>query len=87
MIEPAIKYFAALLRKSQALRCLHLCGNPGISDNLLIWLRARIHAKPEQDPVHISPTSEQIKYGGNKKGAPVNKRGLMKINRGQSLEL
>jgi len=27
LIAPAIKYLSSLLRKSQALRCLHLCGN------------------------------------------------------------
>ena len=48
LVEPAIRFLASLLRKSQALRCLHLCGNPGISERLVNWIRARIHATPEK---------------------------------------
>lgn len=53
--EPAIKYLVALLRKSQALRCLHLCNNYGLSkeygvlnQELIEWIRERIHAKKEE---------------------------------------
>ena len=45
LIEPALKFLTALLRKSQALRCLHLCGNIGISPKLIHWIYRRIHAK------------------------------------------
>jgi len=44
MIEPAIKFIVPLLRKSQALRCLHLCANEGISPKMVDWVRNRIHA-------------------------------------------
>lgn len=47
LIEPAIKSITALLRKSQALRCLHLCGNEGLSPDLVEWIRTRIHAKAD----------------------------------------
>ena len=45
LIGPAIKYIAALLRKSQALRCLHLCGNTGVNDEMVEWVKTRIHAR------------------------------------------
>ena len=38
LIAPAIKYLSALLRKSQALRCFHLDGNPGIDDEMVDWV-------------------------------------------------
>ena len=45
LIQPAIKYIASLLGKSQALRCLHLCGNIGLSLEVIEWIRNRIHAR------------------------------------------
>ena len=57
LIEPALKFLTALLRKSQALRCLHLCGNEGLSERLISWIRVRIHARKEREPVVINPPS------------------------------
>ena len=56
LIPPAIKFIVTLLRKSQALRCLHLCGNKGLTDDLFIWIRERIHARPYEEPHSIMPT-------------------------------
>ena len=61
LIEPAIKFIVALLRKSQALSCLHLCGNKGImksgkiNKELKKWVKARIKAKKLKPPMHIPP--------------------------------
>ena len=49
LIAPAIIFITGLLRKSQALRCLHLCGNMGLSQELVEWMRHRIHAKKGRD--------------------------------------
>ena len=51
LIEPAVKYLAALLRKSQGLRCMHLCGNKGITDESLDWIKKRIHAQSLPEPI------------------------------------
>ena len=88
LIEPAIKFLAPLLRKSQALRCLHLCGNLGLSKNLIEWIRDRIHAKKSRGERVMEPMCNQKKYGRSNKnvrGSPV-KRGLMKIHRAGSIE-
>ena len=85
LIEPAIKYITALLRRSQALRSLHLCGNDGLSPQLIEWIRKRIHARPHREDRVLLPASVQKKYDDNVKGAPM-KRGLMKVNRGLSLD-
>ena len=54
LITGALKYIVALLRRSQALRVIHLCGNPGlyhndgsVNDELLEWCKLRIKAKPK----------------------------------------
>ena len=44
LIEPAIRFLVAILRKSQALRCLHLCANEGINPEVVAWTRNRIKA-------------------------------------------
>ena len=87
LIVPAIKYLAALLRKSQALRCLHLCGNEGVTPEVVSWIRDRIHAKREPVPVKVRPPSAQLKYGDDKhkNNASPMKGGMMKVHRGGSL--
>ena len=84
LIGPAIKFIAALLRKSQALRCLHLCGNVGVNDDMVDFVHERIHARLLDRPVNLRAHSAQNKYA-NAKGSPM-KRGLMKVNRGMSIE-
>ena len=83
--EPAIKYIAALLRKSQALRCIHLCGNEGLSPELIEWVRERVHAKPANPETHIRSHSAVSRNTQNKAGSAI-KGGLMKVNRGFSLK-
>ena len=38
LIPPAIKFICSQLRRAQALRALHLCGNKGINSNLILWI-------------------------------------------------
>ena len=92
-LQPALKYIAALLRKSQALRCLHLCGNPGLSREVIEWMRARIHARPARGVRLMEPLKATVKYKHNvgetkgtaKRGMPL-RRGLMKVHRQGSIE-
>jgi len=65
LIEPAIKFLVGLLRKSQALRCLHLCANEGISPEVVEWARKRIKAKEVQEIRTVKPFI-QIKQEKNK---------------------
>ena len=51
----AIKIITAMLRKSQALRCLHLCGNLGLSHEVIEWIRYRIHARQAHGDNRIEP--------------------------------
>ena len=85
LIGPAIKYISSLLRKSQALRCLHMCGNVGVTEEITAWVKIRVHARLLHDSVQLRAHSAQAKYAGNSAGSPM-KRGLMKINRGSSIE-
>ena len=60
-IEPAIKLLTSFLRKSQALRCIHLCGNKGLTEDVYAWIRNRIHAKDAEESFSIPPTKNQYK--------------------------
>ena len=39
LIEPAVKYIASFLTKSQALQCLHLDGNEGVNSETIKWIQ------------------------------------------------
>ena len=88
LIDPALKYIVALLRKSQALRCLHLCGNVGLSPELIEWIRLRVHAKPSRPQNIMEKHNTHVRYRGKtteRKGMPL-RRGLMKVHRAGSIE-
>ena len=53
--EPAIRYIAKMLTRSQSLRSVHLCNNPGLSKNMVEWFRKRIRAADYIEPIHIKP--------------------------------
>lgn len=59
LIVPAIKYVSALLRRSQALSCLHLCGNKGLTDEIFEWIKTRIRAKECHPPLIVPPSKAQ----------------------------
>jgi len=42
LIEPAVKYIVGFLPKSQALQCLHLDGNSGVSESSITWISERV---------------------------------------------
>lgn len=50
MNHQAVAFVASLLRKSQALRCIHLSANEGINKTLIDWIRKRIHSKERVTP-------------------------------------
>ena len=55
MNQQAIAYVVGFLRKCQALRCLHLSANEGITVKLTDWIRDRIHAKIKSENLQILP--------------------------------
>ena len=79
----AIKYIAALLRKSQALRCLHLSGNHGLSSEVIEGVRERLHAKPAR----FSPIFEPFTASSQAKVGPHYRRQVMNVNRFNTTEL
>ena len=42
-----------MLTRSQSLRSIHLCNNPGISKSMIEWLKKRIRAADIEEPIHI----------------------------------
>jgi len=46
--EGKLRMIGGCLRKSHAMRAIHLCGNPGINEGLIKWMKGRIHAKPDE---------------------------------------
>ena len=51
--EPAIRFIGKMLTRSQSLRSIHLCNNPGISKSMIEWLKKRIRAADIEEPIHI----------------------------------
>ena len=45
-----IGYF---LTRATSLQAIHLCGNPGINDEMIEWMRKRIKAKQHTEPCPI----------------------------------
>ena len=43
---PAIKQFGNLLTRAQSLKCLHLSGNDGVTEETIKWLQHRIRGQP-----------------------------------------
>ena len=64
LFEPAIRYIGKMLTRSQSLRSVHLCNNPGLSKTMVEWFRNRIKAAGYIEPIHIKPykkTAEEAK--------------------------
>lgn len=60
LIEPAIKYLAAFLTKSQALQCLHLDQNEGINEKVIRWICKRINGRMQGREVNIPPMNAEF---------------------------
>jgi len=56
LIEPAVKNIASLLTRSQSLRCLHLCGNKGVSEETVEWIKRRVHGAYHEEPLVVPPS-------------------------------
>ena len=71
--EPAIRYIGKMLTRSQSLRAVHLCNNPGLSKNMIEWFRKRIRATDYIEPIHIKPfkksEEEEVKKPTGMQGA------------------
>lgn len=48
------------LTRATSLQAIHLCGNDGIDDEFIDWLRERIRAKPAIAPCDIAPLPKKF---------------------------
>ena len=56
----AIRQFGTILTRAQSLRCLHLCGNEGVTDETIEFLLQRIKGKKPVVPNLILPPKKTI---------------------------
>ena len=57
---PIIRLIGHMITRATGLQCIHLCGNEGITDDMIEWLRKRIHAKEDVEPVLIHPLPKKF---------------------------
>ena len=55
-----IRQIGTYLTRATSLRCIHLCGNQGVTNESIEWIRRRIKAKDETDPVNIQPLPKHL---------------------------
>ena len=55
MSAQIIRVIGQCLTRATGLQAIHLCGNEGITDEMIEWLRVRIHAKDHSDPINVKP--------------------------------
>ena len=62
LIEPAIKNITSFLNKAQALQCLHLGGNEGVTPEIVKWIAHRIKGCMKGPEINIPPMSKEFQY-------------------------
>ena len=60
LYEPALRYIAKMLTRSGSLQSIHLCNNPGLSKNIVDWMRKRISAADYIEPLYIKPYKKVV---------------------------
>ena len=85
LIVPAIKFIASYLNKAQALQCLHLGGNEGVTPSTVNWVCERIKGKMKETEISIPPMSKEFQYKNyiHENHGPIN-HGLLKLLRSQT---
>ena len=84
--ESGIKYIASFLTKSQALQCLHLGGNAGVTQEIVNWVCERIKGRMKSQEVSIAPLRKEDQYKmfeDAKHESPI-KKGLLRLLRKQT---
>jgi hypothetical protein len=61
LFKSELEAISAALNKSCSVLSLHLCLNPGISKDLVEWIRTRIHCKPFVETVRVPPFQKKTK--------------------------
>ena len=79
LTDPAIRYIISFLTKSQALQCLHLDGNVGLSLPLIDWITYRIRGRPKDREAVVPPMNNEFKYS-QFSSSPL-KKGLINLDR------
>ena len=66
-----LRMIGYILTRATSLQAIHLCGNPGIDDEMIKWMRKRIKAKQHTEPCSIQPLPKSYKIKGQQvKQAP-----------------
>ena len=60
LIEPALKYLTSFLTKAQALQCLHLDNNEGVSPQMIDWICERVNGRMNRNEVNIPPMNKEF---------------------------
>ena len=55
-----IRYIGHYLTRATSLQCIHLCGNEGITDEMIEWLRNRIKAKNDVVPLVVEQLPKHL---------------------------
>ena len=60
LTEAGIKYISSFLNKAQALQCLHLGGNEGVSQEVINWVCERIKGRMKGPEINVPPLSKEF---------------------------
>lgn len=55
MLQEEIKAVGGAIMRSGSICGLHLCLNPGLSEEVVEFLRVRCHCKPHEEKVKLAP--------------------------------
>ena len=65
-----IRQIGHYLTRATSLQCIHLCGNEGITDDTIEWIRDRIKAKYDVSPLNIQPLPKHLSTNSSPKTSP-----------------
>ena len=60
LIYPAIQSIGHMLTRAQSLRCIHLCGNEGVTESNIEWMLKRIKGRRARIPNEILPPGKVL---------------------------
>ena len=85
LTEAGIKFISSFLNKAQALQCLHLGGNEGVTQEVINWVCERIKGRMKGPEINVPPLSKEFQYKQfdfmGEKAKPIKKNGLLKLLR------
>lgn len=61
---PIIVQIGHFLTRATSLQSIHLCGNEGVTEEMISWLRSRIKARDDISPLNIQPLPKHLSTKG-----------------------